>query len=117
MEDNRIELMKLLVQRTNSGSLKWEEMDTKGAVKTNIGSSTIVLNDFERFDDEVDVVITVFSGERIVESFSDIDLYNIDGVTSYYAEMKSLLVAARRVASGADQILSDIISALKSTTS
>lgn len=111
MSDYRVELVDLLIQRTSEGSLKWKE-NSDNAVETIIGSSKVTLHDELRIDDEVDIVVTVTNNGKIADRFTDVDIFNISDKL-YYPEMKSLLSAARRSASGADQILGDIIAALK----
>lgn len=114
MADKRTDLVRLLIEKTDTGALKWGPLGADSA-EVEFGAATVVVRPSERFgQDEKDIHLDIYSNGTMVESFSDVDLFR-DTEEPWYPEMKRLLAAARRVAVGADQVMDEILNSLKSS--
>lgn len=103
-----VELIKLLVERTNKNLQHWEQGPRQGTFYTQIGANSVSIKAVAE-----DYVITLYNqdGDQ-VDEISDPALKQ-GGFERAYGVMGELFDMARRNALGADKVLNDILNELK----
>ncbi|MFN4271511.1 MAG: hypothetical protein ACK4F5_01785 [Aliihoeflea sp.] len=103
-----VELINLLVERTNKNRQNWEEGPRQGSFYTQIGSNSVSIKAVAD-----DYIITLYNqdGDQ-VDEISDPTLKQ-GGFEEAYGVMGELFDMARRNALGADKVLNDILNELK----
>lgn len=111
--EKQIQLVRLLLTKTNEGKLQWKETTNELAFQTSFAQNSVWVLERPRAGDP-DYVISLINGTgTVVESFSDIDLREASGDTGWYTILRELFEKARRSALGSDIVLKEILSSLE----
>ncbi|MEW9805423.1 hypothetical protein [Mesorhizobium marinum] len=107
MSRQMAQLLGLLVTKTQSGVLSWEQGPSADAYVTQIGNNSILIR-----TQREDYLVSIFNENgSVVESFTDVSLSQ-DGIESAFEGMRDLHEMARRNALGADRVINDILNEL-----
>jgi hypothetical protein len=107
-----------LWEKTSEGALKWYVSNNK-AIYTKVGTGTVFLNEISGKDGLPKFQINIYGSKSntCVDSFDD-DLLTQDApqtslANTYWDLLSDLYKRGHRSAIGADEVIDDIISALK----
>lgn len=104
-------LVRNLIERTNSGKIRWEESTQEGVFQVSFPEYTLVIEIVETMNSGNDISIGVYNGVgSLVDSLTDTSIS--DGGGQWYSRMKDLYDTARRQALGADKALDEILKSL-----
>jgi hypothetical protein len=108
-------LLDALHDKASSGKVEWSMEDFTEEVKATVGPFTIGLSYFNR-EDEPFIRVRVYNhDDEVVDTFTDEDLSGQvprGSFESYWPLMNDLFRTGKRVATGADAILDQVISTL-----
>lgn len=100
-------LVRALDLATSEGKVKWKPTAESSIFLTTVNDTTVVLSAQGQ-----DYVLEIVDGsDAVVDRFSDVDLDRGEGGV-FFSLMKNLYQRINREASGADEILDDLINSL-----
>jgi len=112
--DKRKQLTRMLLKKTENGSLEWQESPNDGffvAFKEN----SVRISSLERRTGMLFTLSVINNRGEVVETFTDEELDRSEGTeigAEWYQALRELFELSRRSARGADKVLNEILNEL-----